>query len=531
MAGKKYTLKSNLSLFLRVQSVCAGGIYQGYVLTEMLFTGMYILSMNGIQIFEESQNEKQLTEQTRLLCLLIGPIFCVSGFIISYFIPLFTAKIERRQCMIISDIIFITATILTQIPSLYVFVIARFLMGATCGIDLIVTPLYIREISPDHISSKTESLFQANISLGILLAFFNQIPMENFTDNDQEIGNYWHFIFLFPAIFSIIRLLSLVFIYKKDTPYYYYRKKQLIQGREALELIYQDKCILELEQQYLVPGSFDINEIQTELQIGSCQDVESSEQANNFNSLVSEEINIIQDYGKSYKNRLRVGILINFCQEMSGGTAVIGLSGSVIGLLTDNPEMERCLILGSYVFNLFVSTLGVAFDRKLARKKYLVGGFLLCSICQFIMAIISSCFNNLKENLTLQFTFFMFLLFFYASFNFTIGPVTVILTSDILKDRGFSYSIMANWLGHFFSFVLLVNPYQYINHIIYGFFGFLGFLFSMKYIVETRWFNFSNLQEIYKDIQKNQQQNLKVKPTNEKTTIQQNLLQNSDQIQ
>ncbi|KAL4484397.1 hypothetical protein ABPG74_019574 [Tetrahymena malaccensis] len=526
MDGKKYALKSNLSLFLRVQSVCAGGIYQGYVLTEMLFTGLYILSMNGIQIFDATQDEKTLTEQTRLLCLLIGPIFCVSGFIISYFIPLFAAKIQRRQCMIISDIIFIVATIFTQIPSLYLFIIARLLMGVTCGIDLVVTPLYIREISPDHMSSKTESLFQANISLGILVAFFIQMPMQNFVDNDQEIGSYWHLIFVFPAVFSIIRLLSLIFIYKKDTPYYYYRKKQLREGREALEYIYQDNCILELEQQYLVPGSFDISEIQTELQIDQCQDAESAQSTNNFNPLITEEINIIQDYDKSYKNRLRVGILINFCQEMSGGTALIGLSGSVIGLLTNDPVMERCLILGSYVFNLFVSTLGVAFDRKLARKKYLVGGFMLCSIFQFTMALISGCSNDLKENLTLQFTFFMFLLFFYASFNFTIGPVTVILTSDILKDRGFSYSIMANWLGHFFSFVLLVNPYQYINHIIYGIFSFLGFLFSMKYIIETRWFNFSNLQEIYKDIQKNKQQNFKVKSTIEKTTIQQNLLQN-----
>lgn len=65
---------------------------------------------------------------------------------------------------------------------------------------------------------------------------------------------------------------------------------------------------------------------------------------------------------------------------MSGCTAMVGLSPNMIGLITTDYEMKRCIIIGTYFFLLFVATLGVAFNRKLARQKYLVSGFFLCAI-------------------------------------------------------------------------------------------------------------------------------------------------------
>lgn len=65
---------------------------------------------------------------------------------------------------------------------------------------------------------------------------------------------------------------------------------------------------------------------------------------------------------------------------MTGCTAMAALSPGIIGLVTEDYETKRCIILGTYLFLLFVATLGVGFNRKLARKKYLVGGFLLCAI-------------------------------------------------------------------------------------------------------------------------------------------------------
>ncbi|KAL4489900.1 hypothetical protein ABPG72_010799 [Tetrahymena utriculariae] len=435
--------KSSIKLLVRVQSVCAGAIYQGYAMSEMLFTGADILSMNGIDIFDDEKPDKPESVKARYITLLIGPIICVSGFLISYFTPLFTTKFERRQCMILSDLIFLLATALTQIPSLYGFMIARLLMGITCGIDLMITPLYIREVSPDNMASKTGSLFQANVFVGVIVGFLTSIPMQNFVSNDQEIGNSWRFVFAFPAFFSIWRLTVLKLFYKIDTPYYYYRNHDLNKGREALEQIFKPKYIQELEQQFMVPGSIDIQEVKTTQQLTLNQ---NSEAVNgNYNSILSEEIKILEEYDQSYKNRLKVGLVVNFCSQMTGCTAMIGLSPVIIGIISSDYEIQRCIILGSYIFLLLVATLGVAFNRKLARKKYLVGGFLVCSIFLFALAIISSFTTALSKNHTLQFVFLMFVFLFYASYSFSVGHVVVILTSDHLTSLKIEAFTTALW--------------------------------------------------------------------------------------
>ncbi|EWS75983.1 MFS transporter (macronuclear) [Tetrahymena thermophila SB210] len=522
MPGRNYQHKSSLSLFLRVQSVCTGAIYQGYTLTEMLFTGNYILSKYGFEIFNMSESDKPQTEQSRLMTILIGPILCIAGMLTTYFTPHYTTKLERRQCMMISDIVFLIATVFTQLPAWELFMVARLLMGVSCGIDLMITPLYIREVSPDNMAAKTGSLFQANIFVGVIAGFLMSIPVQDFVSNDQTIGNDWRWVFILPAVFSIQRLISLLIFYKEDTPYYYYRNRQHEKGRKALEQIYQQRFVKKFEQQLLGPGSVDVPEIKQRNQ------TEERVSASSEDNIVDDRLKMITNQQEhSYHNRLRVGLVVNLCQQMSGCTAMIGLSPNVIGLITDDYETKKCMILGTYLFLFFVATLGVGFNRKLARKKYLVGGFLLCAVFQIILAIISYFTNDLKTNTTLQFVFLMFVFFFYASYNFTVGPVTVILTSDILKDRGFSYSIMMNWVGVFLSIMLLINPQQYINHIIYGTFALFGFLFSVKYIVETKWLNFNDIQDLYQDIEHNLHESFYVKQNKQnENDLKQNLLEN-----
>lgn len=93
----------------------------------------------------------------------------------------------------------------------------------------------------------------------------------------------------------------------------------------------------------------------------------------------------------------------------------------------------------------------------------------------------------------------LFLFFFYAAYNFSVGPVTSIFTSDILKDEGMSYSIVMNWLGNVISLTLFLNTKVFVNNIIFGVCALLGFVFSYKFIVETRYMNFNDIQKTYKN--------------------------------
>jgi len=87
---------------------------------------------------------------------------------------------------------------------------------------------------------------------------------------------------------------------------------------------------------------------------------------------------------------------------------------------------------------------------------------------------------------------------FFAAYNFTVGPVTSILSSDILKDKGMSVSVAANWLGTFVSIGLTIMDHDfYINVVVYTVCAFVGFLFSAVFIIETYWLNFTDIVSLY----------------------------------
>lgn len=61
----------------------------------------------------------------------------------------------------------------------------------------------------------------------------------------------------------------------------------------------------------------------------------------------------------------------------------------VVGVIDFSVEDERSFVLGLYIFLFFASTLGINFNRKLARRRYLVGGFAFCALLQYIFSVVS----------------------------------------------------------------------------------------------------------------------------------------------
>lgn len=85
---------------------------------------------------------------------------------------------ERRNFMMIADLIFLLGSGLTQVTEWWVFMVARFIMGISVGMNTSVISLYIREISPDNMAGKTGALFQANVNLGIIFGFILNLPLK-----------------------------------------------------------------------------------------------------------------------------------------------------------------------------------------------------------------------------------------------------------------------------------------------------------------------------------------------------------------
>lgn len=89
------------------------------------------------------------------------------------------------------------------------------------------------------------------------------------------------------------------------------------------------------------------------------------------------------------------------------------------------------------------------------------------------------------------------LFLFYAAYNFSVGPVTSIFTSDMLKDKGITYSVAMNWLGNIISLALYLNTELYINYIVFGTAGLIGCIVSLKFVIETRYLDYAQIQRAY----------------------------------
>ncbi|KAL4508495.1 hypothetical protein ABPG72_003799 [Tetrahymena utriculariae] len=467
---RDYQHKSSPYLYSRVQHACWGAFQAGYTISELGIAFGHLALLYDIH--ESDQ---------RNYCTLVVTILSASALISAYLSQFLMHKMERRKFMVIADLFFLLASGLTQISEWWVFMFARLVMGISVGMNTSVISLYIREISPDNMAGKTGALFQANVNLGIIFGFILNLPLKNVT-NVSEVTDIWRLVFLFPAFFSVIRIFFMLFIYNIDTPYYYYRNHLNTLGRKAIEQIYKEKYVLSQEQIHIAPGSVD------------------------FTDMSTGDQTLINESEQSYKNRLKVGMVTNFLQQMCGNTYLAVYSTGVLGIVTSDFYHMRSFVLGSYIFLFFVSTLGVSFNRKLARKRYLIGGFLFCALCQTGLAIIASFKDDVQNNSSLQFLLVLFLFFFYAAYNFSVGPVTSIFTSDILKDEGMSYSIVMNWLGNVISLTLFLNTQVYVNCIVFALSAFCGFTFCLKYVVETRYMNFNDIQKTY---QNNYEMNVK----------------------
>ncbi len=106
------------------------------------------------------------------------------------------------------------------------FCFGRLILGFAIGIYSSATPLYINEIVPSHLSGTLGSLYQLFVTLAIVIsyAFAYVMPKD---DRDPEVVRdsvSWRLVMALPLLFSVIQVLSLVFVYKYDSPAYYASK-------------------------------------------------------------------------------------------------------------------------------------------------------------------------------------------------------------------------------------------------------------------------------------------------------------------
>ncbi|KRX03993.1 Major facilitator superfamily domain, general substrate transporter [Pseudocohnilembus persalinus] len=132
--------------------------------------------------------------------------------------------------------------------------IARFIQGIVVGVNSMLIPRYLREISPINLSGVTGIMNQGFINFGILIGFvlgyckfiefidlFFKINILNLKDASLQNQNdlTWNLIiFFFPCALSLLRLIFLLFVYRLDTAQYYFQINDKEKAKKVINQTY-----------------------------------------------------------------------------------------------------------------------------------------------------------------------------------------------------------------------------------------------------------------------------------------------------
>jgi MFS transporter, SP family, arabinose:H+ symporter len=138
-------------------------------------------------------------------------------------------KYGRRDSLRIMAVLYLVSSLGCALawnwPALLVF---RFIGGLGIGGSSVLGPMYIAEIAPANWRGRLVGLFQFNIVLGILLAYFSNYVVGLMQFGDAE----WRWKLGVPAIPAFLFLVMLFFIPR--SPRWLVKKRRIPEAREVL---------------------------------------------------------------------------------------------------------------------------------------------------------------------------------------------------------------------------------------------------------------------------------------------------------
>ena len=331
---------------------------------------------------------------------------------------LLAMKFGRRTTFIIADIIGIIGCVIWIFQGNAPLLLGRLVSGVAVGINSAIVPLYINEISPKSISGSMGSMTQLMVNVGILISFLIGLNLASIVTIKANPGDqwWWRFMFGFPILTAAIRTLVLLTCFRFETPTFLISKGKDEEAKEIIKKLYFEEHAEEIYQIF-------------------------KEKLTN-----NKDVSYSELFGKRYRSRVTMGILLSFVQQFSGVNAVLFYSNKILkgDVAPENVDpfddkMAKIFTILIGCILIFASWLSGSFIDKYGRKSILLLGDSLCIITLLILTIFG--FLDLTNPSKYIILVYMF------SFGISLGPIVWLYLPEILPEKGVSIAALANWVG------------------------------------------------------------------------------------
>jgi sugar porter (SP) family MFS transporter len=284
----------------------------------------------------------------------------------------------------------------------------RFVQGVAIGGSSVLGPVYIAEVSPPEWRGRLVGIFQFNIVLGILLAYFS-----NYTVGLMQLGEgEWRWklgVSAVPAAFFLGMLFSI-----PRSPRWLVKKSRIVEAGEVLRRTGREHYQLALEQ---IVTSIDAEHARGEGRL----------------------------FLRKYRFPIFLAVFIAVFSQLSGINAILYYLNDIFeraGFSKVSGDLQAVAIGAT---NLVFTVIAMSVIDRIGRKTLLLAGSAGMALCQAGVAAIL--FTGKRESLLVW-----LLIGFIASFAFSLGAVVWVYLSEIFPNRvrakGQSLGSFAHWLAN-----------------------------------------------------------------------------------
>jgi sugar porter (SP) family MFS transporter len=354
-------------------------------------------------------------------------------------------KFGRKKTLIIIGLLFLFSALGSAVAwDPYSFSFFRFIGGVGVGASSVASPTYISEVSNKDNRGRLVALYQFNIVLGILIAYFSNYLLQGFGGDID-----WRYMLGVEAIPSLFFLLSITRIPESPRWLILFANNEN-KARDILKIMYNvgdvDKKIKEIRK--------------------------------------VDVINKLNLFSKPFYIQLKLAFLISFFNQLSGINFVLYYAPQILesaGFGTSDSLMSSISI---GFINLIFTLIGVRLIDSFGRKFLMFIGSI-----GYIVSLISigSCFIlNLNSDILL-----LFILLFVASHAVGQGAVIWVFISEIfpnsIRAKGQSFGAGIHWI--FAALITALTPFviDLLGNnpgIIFFFFGVM-MIFQLLFVYRT----------------------------------------------
>jgi MFS transporter, SP family, arabinose:H+ symporter len=361
-------------------------------------------------------------------------------------------KFGRRPSLIWIALLFLISAVGSALaPEVYSLMFFRFIGGLSIGASSVVAPMYISEIAPAEKRGKLTALFQFNIVLGILIAYFS-----NYLIGSEDIES-WRWMLGVEVVPATIFLIA-VFTIPESPRWLIVARNRIEEAKEILKLINPetvDSSLKAIQASDLQPG---------------------------------KAAKVTDFFAKRYKFPILLAFLFAFFNQVSGINAIIYFAPRIFDLTGMGAEAALLSSVGVGVVNLVFTMLGLLLIDRFGRRFLMyIGSFgYIISLSSIAYAFFTQTFTGMLVPILI----FVFI----ASHAIGQGAVIWVFISEIFPNAVRSFGNSLGSSTHWIFAAIIAGNFVYIESIfgggpIFAFFAFmmvLQLIFVWKIMPETK---------------------------------------------